>query len=438
MKTKLSKAENKASSEDTNDGLKEVHQLLSLSSKVRPNEILDLGSLTKLDLPGCHLSKLPDALPTVLPNLSILFLSNNDFEQVPPVIGACKKLQMVAFKANKLTSIHPEALQSQLRWLILTDNKISVLPDTIGRCKKLQKFMLSGNLLSELPHSISLCHNLELIRLSSNRLEKPPMTLLSLPNLSWVALSGNPFIQNTKIVAEADKLKLSVISDIPEGSGEVLGMGAGGITRKVAWKEQLLAVKTFCGAMTSDGSPEEERRMSLTVSSKIKSEFLISLLGETPSGSLVMEYLENYSALAGPPSLDTCSRDVYSRDSSYMAEDQAISMVSGLLEVLEQLHWHGMIHGDFYAHNILVSEDDRSKVKLGDFGAAFFYDAESEYGAKLQQTELRAFGHFVNEVQVFVLQEKKAMLQNLVSSCREESASFFKVNKAWKEAMMKS
>ena len=70
---------------------KEVHELLSLR-KV-PSEIQDLTKLTKLDLPKCNLSKLPDALPHALPNLSILFLSNNDFVEVPPVIGTCKNLQ---------------------------------------------------------------------------------------------------------------------------------------------------------------------------------------------------------------------------------------------------------------------------------------------------------------------------------------------------------
>lgn len=263
------------------------------------------------------------------------------------------------------------------------------------------------------------------------------MKLLDLPSLCWVALSGNPFIQNTKLVAEADKLKLSVISDIPEESGTILGKGAGGITRKTTWEErsQLVAVKTFVGAMTSDGSPEEERRMSLTVSSKVKSPFLISLLGETPGGSLVMEYLENYSALAGPPSLESCSRDVYTRDNTYMTEAQAISMVSGLIEVLEQLHFHGVIHGDFYSHNILISDDDRSKVKLSDFGAAFFYDTEAEYGTKLQRTELRAFAVFVDEIKDHFVQEKKAKLEDLVKACREESATFAAVNKAWKESM---
>lgn len=266
-------------------------------------------------------------------------------------------------------------------------------------------------------------------------LQKPPLKLLELPNLSWVALSGNPFIQKTKLAEEAMKHRLPVLNDIEEGKGKILGEGAGGITRKVLWKkeEQPVAVKTFCGAMTSDGSPEEERRMSLTVSSKIKSNFLISLLGETPNGSLVMEYLDNYKALAGPPSFETCSRDVYQFDKSYMTEEQALSMVSGLLEVLANLHLHGICHGDFYAHNILVSDDDRSKVKLSDFGAAFFYDTESEYGKLLERTELRAFGHLVNEVQELFADKKKGLLQDLAKACREESASFSEVSKFWKE-----
>jgi Leucine-rich repeat (LRR) protein len=149
----------------------EVKKLLSLRQV--PTEPVDLlYALTKLDLPGCHLSSLPLSLPDALPNLSILFLSNNDFVEMPAIIGSCKKLQMVAFKANKLQSIHPDALQSQMRWLILTDNLLETIPDTIGRCTKLQKFMLSGNLLKELPDSIANCNNLELIRLSSNQLKK--------------------------------------------------------------------------------------------------------------------------------------------------------------------------------------------------------------------------------------------------------------------------
>jgi tRNA A-37 threonylcarbamoyl transferase component Bud32 len=424
--------------EGEDDGIdEEVLQLLQLRKAPSPVGLGDLAQLTKLDLPKCGLSSLPEALPEVLPNLSIMFLSGNNFTEMPKIIGDCPQLQMVAFKANALTSIHPEALQSQLRWLILTDNQLEAIPETIGRCKILQKCMLSGNKLKKLPAAISECQNLELIRLSSNRLEEPPLRLLRLPNLCWVACSGNPFIQSSKWNEEASKLKLPILADIAEGTGEILGEGAGGITRKVIHtidNQQLpVAVKTYCGAMTSDGSPEEERKMSLTVFTKIKSDFLISLHGETPGGSLVMEYLDHYKALAGPPGLESCSRDVYTCDKDFMTEDETISMVSGLLDVLEKMHANGICHGDFYAHNILVSQEERSKVKLSDFGAAFFYDADSEYGKLLQRTELRAFGVLVREVHELFSDRKSSLLEELANSCWDVSASFEAVNAQWKQ-----
>jgi len=81
--------------EEGDDGTKafaEVHQLLSL--RKTPSLAPDLAALTKLDLPGCELSSLPSSLPEALPNLSILFLSNNKFAEVPVVIGQCPKLQL--------------------------------------------------------------------------------------------------------------------------------------------------------------------------------------------------------------------------------------------------------------------------------------------------------------------------------------------------------
>jgi hypothetical protein len=56
--------------------------------------INDLTSLTKLNLPNCGLSNLPVNLPALLPNLSILFAPKNHFEELPPVIGKCSKLQV--------------------------------------------------------------------------------------------------------------------------------------------------------------------------------------------------------------------------------------------------------------------------------------------------------------------------------------------------------
>lgn len=78
---------------DDDDDFEEVHQLLSF--RISPSINTDLNVLTKLDLPGCQLSELPMSLPDALPNLSILFLSNNKFTEVPAVIGECKKLQVL-------------------------------------------------------------------------------------------------------------------------------------------------------------------------------------------------------------------------------------------------------------------------------------------------------------------------------------------------------
>ena len=77
---------------------------------------------------------------------------------------------MISFKENGMKSIHPQALQPQLRWLILTGNRLTSLPEEIGKCHKLQKLMLSGNCIERLPNSIGACERLELIRLACNRL----------------------------------------------------------------------------------------------------------------------------------------------------------------------------------------------------------------------------------------------------------------------------
>jgi Leucine-rich repeat (LRR) protein len=157
-----------ADDEKRDEQEQQVQHLIQLSGLSRN----DFSVLTKLNLPNCGLSTLPSCLPQVLPNLSVLFMPKNQFQVLPKVIGDCLELQMVSFKDNGMVSIHPEALQPQLRWLILTGNSIQALPETIGRCTSLQKLMLSGNQLKELPDSVSLLKNLELVRLACNRLQE--------------------------------------------------------------------------------------------------------------------------------------------------------------------------------------------------------------------------------------------------------------------------
>jgi hypothetical protein len=419
--------------------------------------------VTKLDLSGCHLSALPLNFAELFPELSVLFLSNNHFEELPAVLGDCLKLQMVAFKNNQMQRIHPDALQSQLRWLILTDNSITEIPETIGRCVQLQKLMLAGNQIQQLPKAISKCKQLELVRLSSNLLKEPPTELLRLENLKWVALSDNPFLQSL-FTRQQQETILPVIHDIEiqEETSEILGQGAGGITRKVFFKDEWVAVKSFHNdTITSDGSPDQERLL-FAAASALCPKSIVRVLGQTAEqGSVVMEYLENYQALAQPPSLQTCSRDVYDKEAMYLTESQATTLLADLLEAQVCLKSGPVVsicHGDFYGHNILVNIPVSSEatsnisVKLSDFGAAFFYDKTAEWGRLLELCELRAYGVLVQEVLALVedgenndsdndevQDESPSLLKQLAEHCKIGTClSFDSLSIWWKQQQLKN
>ena len=130
-----------------------------------PREIFDLAdTLEILDLSGNALSSLPDDLPR-LGKLRIIFCSDNQFTELPEVLGQCPQLSMIGFKANRIRTVSGASLPAQLRWLILTDNEVEALPSEIGNCTQLQKLMLAGNRLSTLPEELAACSRLELLRL---------------------------------------------------------------------------------------------------------------------------------------------------------------------------------------------------------------------------------------------------------------------------------
>ncbi|KAG7337563.1 serine/threonine protein kinase [Nitzschia inconspicua] len=401
----------------------------------------DLSKLVKLELAHCNLTSLPDELSTLLPNMEILFCPQNPFVQVPTVIGKCPKLRMVSFKECQVEWIPPEALQPQLQWLILTGNRLREIPETIGRCVKLQKCMLSGNRLEALPFAaISKLQHLELIRLACNQLKEAPMELLRLSNLRWAAFASNPFLQTltqnkTSSSIEKNGSCLPILDDptLDDTTAEILGKGAGGVTRKVYYQDRPVAVKTFVGEITSDGSPQDEKAINVAVAA-LQNPALIELLGETLQGALVMEFLDGYQALAGPPSFDTCTRDVYPENiSGLVSPEFAWTIVSDLLRVLNQLHGLGICHADFYAHNILI-HPALEKVKLSDYGAAFYYDVASDYGKAIQGIELKAYVVLVQELFDLIVVPSLASQpvhhpwMDLLEQCQKPNVTFAEIH----------
>ena len=61
------------------------------------------------------------------------------------------------------------------------------------------------------------------------------------------------------------------------------------------------------------------------------------------------------------------------------------------------MHERGIMHGDFYAHNIMI--DKEANNILGDFGGASYYEpTEVKVRNALERLEVRAFGCLVEEL----------------------------------------
>jgi hypothetical protein len=369
-----------------------------------PREIFDLAdTLEILDLSGNALTSLPNDLPR-LGKLRVIFASDNPFTELPEVLGQCSQLSMIGFKANRIRRVSGTSLPPLLRWLILTDNEIEALPPEIGACTQLQKLMLAGNRLRTLPEALAACSRLELLRLAANQLDELPAWLLRLPRLSWLAFAGNPFSEALETAALID----TPITDI--GWDELkleqkLGEGASGVIYRAALlarnddAKRPVAVKLFKGAVTSDGLPDCEMAACIRAGAHPNLIPVVGKVKDHPADAhgLVMELIDpQFKNLAGPPSLESCTRDIYGVDTRF-ALASALRIAHGIASSASHLHRRGVMHGDLYAHNIL--HDGKAHALLGDFGAASFYAADKhDPSLALQRVEVRAYGCLLEEL----------------------------------------
>ncbi|MGJ7546384.1 leucine-rich repeat-containing protein kinase family protein [Variovorax sp. LT1R16] len=364
-----------------------------------PREIFALAdTLEILDLSGNALDALPEDLHR-LHKLRVLFCSDNRFTTLPASLGRCAQLEMVGFKANRIAEVPAAALPPRLRWLILTDNTIERLPEALGQCHRLQKLMLAGNRLQALPPSLAGCERLELLRIAANRFDALPAWLPRMPRLSWLAFGGNPLNAAREAAVLADP-PLPAIDWRALAVQERVGEGASGVIHRATWADapggpRDVALKLFKGTLTSDGAPQSELAASLAAGAHRHRIGAEGRLSSHPDGTegLVMPWADaTFATLAGPPSLDSCTRDVYAEGTRF-APEVALRLARGIAEAVADLHARGLLHGDMYGHNILWRSD--GEARLGDLGAASFLAADSD---ALQRLEARAFGCLAEEL----------------------------------------
>lgn len=409
-----------------NGGLAGLTRLdLSCGLTAFPQEIFDLAdSLEILNLSGNHLTHLPGDLPR-LKRLKVIFLSQNQFTELPGVLSQCPELSMIGFKSNRIERLDGAALPPGLRWLILTDNRLTSLPAELGSRPALQKLMLAGNRLAALPESLAGCRNLELMRLAANELESLPHWLWRMPRLAWLAFGGNPCAPaasgaaglaagggggGNTLPAEIPAMpwsSLTLEAKLGEGASGFIHRAirhqSAGTAESPDAETEAVAVKIFKGAVTSDGLPSGEMAACLAAGEHPN---LIGVRGRITghpedADALVMPLISpDFITLAGPPSLESCTRDVYP-DGFQISPDAVRKLASGIAAAAAHLHARGILHGDLYAHNILWKPD--GTCLFGDFGAASHYLPDSTTAARAgERLEVRAFGCLLEELLSFL------------------------------------
>lgn len=387
-----------------------------------PDEVLSLAdTLEVLDVSGNVLVSLPDELAQ-LSRLHTVFASNNRLTTLPPVLGRLPVLDTLGVKANRIEDVPAQALSPTLRWLILTDNRITALPSNLTDCTRMQKLMLAGNRLRRLPAGMGRLQRLELLRVSANHFEQVedalPDEVLALPQLAWLAHAGNPF----SAVREQAAHTRAAAAPIPWAElqlGALLGEGASGHIHAARWQPahgpgEDVAVKLFKGAVTSDGLPQCEMAASLAAGEHAHLVGVRGVLAGHPQGTpgLVLPRLASHWApLAGPPSMASCTRDVY-RLGLRLPRAQAQAIAQAATAALSHLHARGLGHGDLYAHNLLV--DWQGGALLSDFGAAAFLPVDDAARTDaLQALDRRALRVLVEELS----QRSDAPWEPVASTC---------------------
>ncbi|KAG0365802.1 hypothetical protein BGZ54_006191 [Gamsiella multidivaricata] len=225
------------------------HYLQNLLPTLDPRTMCTLQSpllhLTELDLSRNRLEALPADMTSLVPYLSYLNLSHNQFTEIPMELCRLTNLQALIMSQNRIEGPVPPqicASLAQLKTLRLCANQITSLPHTLARLNKLESLSMGsvygGNLLTAFPadciqhmsalRELDLSHNklcflpadighvhshLRQLTASDNKLEAIPKSIGLCKELRSLNLGRN---QLTSLPTEIADLKQLDTLDLSE------------------------------------------------------------------------------------------------------------------------------------------------------------------------------------------------------------------------------
>jgi len=205
-----------------------------------------LTDITLLDLSDNDLEKVPSFI-SHFEKLSYLDLSSNLLKEIPDSFNKLAKLEYLTLSNNKISTFSKNISQLEmLKTLDLESNEIRVIPKSINNLKNLENLNFGHNLIVVVSKEIGELKQLTSLSLQLNNIETLPSSLYDLSNLESLDLSY------CRITISDDIEKLTKLTDLNISRNPLKSISASILTLKNLKKLNIRY--TYIGELPKDFS----------------------------------------------------------------------------------------------------------------------------------------------------------------------------------------
>jgi Leucine-rich repeat (LRR) protein len=186
--------------------------------------------LRSLQLVGVKLTELPPEVPSSLPGLETLNISNNQLTTLPDALVYLTSLTRLSVLGNRLESLPDRiGLLCSLKRVEISNNRLRYLPDTFAALTLMERLDLESNCIRLLPENLHYMSRLVSINVNRNELIRIPRCLHRMPNLKSFSANNNILSYITSVLCKStsiEELRLcrNRITVLPERIGDLASL----------------------------------------------------------------------------------------------------------------------------------------------------------------------------------------------------------------------